>query len=179
MLVLWKRRQPVLAGRARLRVHRRRRGLRGHARVALAHRFGAGVARGHGVGHRRPPARPRRRDHAVDPGCAADRRLRGRDRDCDRGLARPEAGHGPTCRPSSTKSFASAAQTAEQYPQYSKQIIAAAKESFVDGQNWAYIAGLIAVTLGAVLVLFMFPKHDDEMQLLATYRAEDTAPASV
>ena len=77
------------------------------------------------------------------------------------------------------KSFASASQTAEQYPQYSTQIIAAAKESFVDGQKWAYTSGLIAVTLGAVLVWFMFPKHDDEMQLLATYRAEDTAPASV
>ena len=29
---------------------------------------------GHGVGHRRPPARPRRRDHAVDPRRAAHRR---------------------------------------------------------------------------------------------------------
>ena len=31
---------------------------------------------GHGVGHRRPAARPRRRDHAVDLRRAADRRLR-------------------------------------------------------------------------------------------------------
>jgi hypothetical protein len=77
------------------------------------------------------------------------------------------------------KSFASASQTAEQYPQYSTQIIAAAKESFVDGQKWAYSAGLIAVTLGAVLVWFMFPKHDDELRLLATYHAEDTASAAV
>ena len=35
------------------------------------------------------------------------------------------------------------------------------------------------MTLGAVLVWFMFPKHDDELRLLATYHAEDTAPASV
>ncbi len=76
------------------------------------------------------------------------------------------------------KSFASAASTAQRYPRHSEQIIAAAKSSFVDGQKWAYTAGLIAVTLGAVLVWFMFPKHDDELRLLATYRAEDTAPAT-
>ena len=76
------------------------------------------------------------------------------------------------------KSFASAAQTAEQYPQHSQQIVTAARESFVDGQKWAYTAGLVAVVLGAVLVWFMFPKHDEEQTLLAQYRAEDTAPAT-
>ena len=43
------------------------------------------VARvGHGVGHQRPAARPRRRDHAVDPRRRADRRLRGVDLGVDR-----------------------------------------------------------------------------------------------
>ena len=46
------------------------------------------------------------------------------------------------CRRSSTKSFASAEATAEQYPQYASQITAAAKSSFVDGQDWAYTCGL-------------------------------------
>ena len=41
-----------------------------------------------------------------------------------------------------TKSFSSAANTAAQYPQYSKQIIAAAQTSFLDGADWAYVAGL-------------------------------------
>ncbi len=50
MLTLWDDRQPVLAGRARVRLRRNRRGTRGHAGVALAHRFGAGAARGDGVG---------------------------------------------------------------------------------------------------------------------------------
>jgi hypothetical protein len=77
------------------------------------------------------------------------------------------------------KSFASAAQTAQRYPRHSEQIITAARESFVDGQKWAYTAGLIAVLVGAVVVWFMFPKHDDELALLAQYRAEDTAPATV
>jgi MFS family permease len=77
------------------------------------------------------------------------------------------------------KSFASAAQTAERYPRHSQEIVTAARESFVDGQKWAYTAGLVAVALGAVLVWFMFPKHDDERTLLAQYRAEDaTAEAA-
>jgi EmrB/QacA subfamily drug resistance transporter len=76
-----------------------------------------------------------------------------------------------------TKSFASAAQTAERYPQYTDQIITAAKESFVDGQDWAYVAGIVAILGGAALVFFLFPKKDDEQALLASYRAEDAVPA--
>ncbi len=74
-----------------------------------------------------------------------------------------------------TKSFSSAAATAEQYPQYSKQIIAAAKTSFLDGANWAYAAGIVAVLLGFVLVFFMFPKRDHENELLQQYHDEDVA----
>ena len=77
-----------------------------------------------------------------------------------------------------TKSFASAANTAQQYPQYAKQITTAAKTSFVDGANWAYTAGIIAILLGAALVFFVFPKHDGEVELLAEYHAEDTAAAA-
>jgi hypothetical protein len=72
-----------------------------------------------------------------------------------------------------TKSFASASDTAAQYPQYSDQIIAAAKQSFVDGQDWAYMAGIVAVLLGFALVWFFFPKVDRERELLARYAAED------
>ncbi len=74
------------------------------------------------------------------------------------------------------RSFASAEATAQQYPQYADQITAAAKSAFVDGQNWAYLAGIVAILLGAVLVWFRFPRHDDERRLLAEYAAED-APA--
>ncbi|MFA5884113.1 MAG: MFS transporter [Acidimicrobiia bacterium] len=77
-----------------------------------------------------------------------------------------------------TKSFSSAANTAQQYPQYSKQIIAAAQQSFVDGQDWAYLAGIIAVVLGAVLVFFVFPTHDREKDLLAEYERVDTRARS-
>ena len=76
-----------------------------------------------------------------------------------------------------TKSFAGAEAVAQQYPQYATQISAAAKQSFLDGDQWAYTAGLVAVLAGAVLVWFMFPKRDEEQRDLARYQAEDTAPA--
>ncbi|HKG38483.1 MAG TPA: MFS transporter [Conexibacter sp.] len=76
------------------------------------------------------------------------------------------------------KSFASAADTAAAYPQHSDAIIAAAKSSFVSGDKWAFSAGIIAVLLGAALVWFRFPKHDEERALLAEYHAEDTAAAA-
>src|SRR4051794_25454833 len=72
-----------------------------------------------------------------------------------------------------TKSFSSAANTAAQYPQYSKQIIAAAQTSFIDGADWAYVAGLVAIVLGAAIVFFLFPKHDAELGFLARYHSED------
>ena len=77
-----------------------------------------------------------------------------------------------------TKSFSSAADTASRYPEYQSQIVAAAKSSFLQGDEWAYIAGIVAIVLGAILIFFMFPKRDREQELLAEYHAEDTAPAT-
>jgi hypothetical protein len=74
-----------------------------------------------------------------------------------------------------TKSFAGAAQTAQQYPHYAQQILSAARSSFLDGADWAYTAGIIAIVLGALLVYFFFPKKRREVELLASYHAEDTA----
>ena len=77
-----------------------------------------------------------------------------------------------------TKSFSSAADTAQHYPASTQDaIVAAAKTSFLDGDQWAYTAGIVAVLLGAVLVWFMFPKRDDERRLLAEYHAADSAAA--
>jgi MFS transporter, DHA2 family, multidrug resistance protein len=73
-----------------------------------------------------------------------------------------------------TKSFASAADLAERYPQYSDQIIAGARTAFIQGDQWAYLAGIIAILGGATLVFLFFPKHDDERRLLAEYHAQDT-----
>ena len=76
-----------------------------------------------------------------------------------------------------TKSFAGAEQIATQYPQYTDAITAAAKQSFLDGADWAYTAGIVSVVLGAALVFFLFPRKQDEERLLAAYHAEDTATA--
>src|SRR3954470_2576110 len=73
-----------------------------------------------------------------------------------------------------TKSFAGADDIAAQYPQYSDQIIAAARTSFLQGDDWAYTAGLVAVLLGAALVWICFPRRDEEQRLLARYHDEDT-----
>jgi MFS family permease len=73
------------------------------------------------------------------------------------------------------KSFASAADTAQHYPQYSNEIIAAATKSFLDGADWAYVAGIIAILVGAVVVFFFYPRPQDAERLLAQYHAEDAA----
>jgi DHA2 family multidrug resistance protein-like MFS transporter len=72
-----------------------------------------------------------------------------------------------------TKSFAGAESIAAQYPQYASQITAAAKESFLQGDQWAYTAGVVAIVIGAAVVFFLFPRRDEEARLLAAYHAED------
>lgn len=72
-----------------------------------------------------------------------------------------------------TKSFSSATDTAQQYPRYAEQIIAAAKSSFLRGDKWAYTAGIVAVLVGALLVFFAFPRREEERRLLAGYAAAD------
>ena len=74
-----------------------------------------------------------------------------------------------------TKSFAGAEDVAQQYPQYASGITAAAKTSFLQGDQWAYTAGIVAILIGAAIVFFLFPKREEEERLLACYHAEDTA----
>jgi MFS family permease len=72
-----------------------------------------------------------------------------------------------------TKSFNGAAAAAEQYPKYATQITEAAKASFLKGDRWAYLAGLVAVALGAALVFFRYPKKREEDELFSRYHALD------
>jgi hypothetical protein len=75
-----------------------------------------------------------------------------------------------------TKSFSSAADTAARYPSsVQDNIIAAAKTAFLQGDQWAYTAGIVAVVLGAALVYFCFPRVEREKELLAAYQSEDAA----
>ena len=48
--------------------------------------------------------------------------------------------------------------------------------AFLHGDQWAYLAGILAVLLGAVVVFFWFPKMEREKTLLAEYHAADTEP---
>ncbi len=75
------------------------------------------------------------------------------------------------------KSFASAEAVAQQYPQYASQITAAAKASFLQGADWAYAAGIIAIILGACVVFFFFPRKSREIELHAEYQAADEPAA--
>jgi MFS transporter, DHA2 family, multidrug resistance protein len=72
-------------------------------------------------------------------------------------------------------SYASAVDLANQYPQYASQITAAAKSSFLDGDQLAYLAGLGAVLIGAGLTFFYFPSKDEEERLRAAFQAQDEA----
>ena len=74
-----------------------------------------------------------------------------------------------------TMSYAGAQSVAAEYPQYATQITSAAKTSFLAGDQYAYLAGIIAVLLGAVLVFLIFPKRDEERQMLVNYHQQDMA----
>ena len=45
--------------------------------------------------------------------------------------------------------------------------------TFVDGADWAYIAGIVAVVAGGALVFLAFPRKDAEDALMARYAAVD------
>jgi MFS transporter, DHA2 family, multidrug resistance protein len=70
-------------------------------------------------------------------------------------------------------SYSSAEDLAKQHPQYASQITSAAKQSFLDGDKWAYIAAMVAVAVGMALVFRFFPKKEEEETLRASYRAQD------
>jgi hypothetical protein len=78
-----------------------------------------------------------------------------------------------------TMSYAGAQAVATQYPQYADQITAAAKAAFLAGDQYAYIAGIFAVLIGAALVFLMFPKREEEQKMLADYHAQDMAAMTV
>jgi MFS family permease len=73
------------------------------------------------------------------------------------------------------KSFDGAIAVAQRYPKHADQIIQTAKESFLQGDRWAYTAGIVAVLVGAALIAVFFPKRDEERRLLASFHEEDTA----
>ena len=74
-----------------------------------------------------------------------------------------------------TRSFSSAANVAEGYPQYADAIIGGARQSFLDGANWAYAGGIASMVLGAVLVAIWYPNRAREHELVSSYASMDGA----
>ncbi|MEZ4519344.1 MAG: MFS transporter [Chloroflexota bacterium] len=75
-------------------------------------------------------------------------------------------------------SYAGAQSVAAEYPQYAQQITDAARASFLAGDQYAYIAGILAILAGIALIYFVFPKHKEEIKLTQEYRAEDVPAKS-
>jgi MFS transporter, DHA2 family, multidrug resistance protein len=89
--------------------------------------------------------------------------------------ATPQGAEAPPAAISSlTMSYAGAQTVAAEYPQYATQITSAAKTAFLAGDNQAYLAGIGAVLLGALLVFLVFPKYQKERELLAEYHRKDS-----
>ncbi|HVX20125.1 MAG TPA: MFS transporter [Acidimicrobiales bacterium] len=74
------------------------------------------------------------------------------------------------------RSFSSAAAVAQAHPAQASAILAGARASFLDGADWAYAAGALAIVVGALLVAACFPSRAREAELLAGYEREDRRP---
>ena len=111
------------------------------ARLAFADRVGAGRACGHGVRHRRPAARPRRRAAHVGLRRAARRGLCIGDGSRDHLVTTRAERHRQHAEPTAALLLERSRPRA-QNPKYSSEILAAAKESFLQGDQWAYTAGV-------------------------------------
>ena len=68
-------------------------------------------------------------------------------------------------------SFASAQDVAAHHPAQASQIVAAAKQSFLQGDQWAYLGAMGAVVAGMALVYRFFPRKEHEEALRAAYEA--------
>ncbi|MDH6422861.1 MFS transporter [Aurantimicrobium minutum] len=72
------------------------------------------------------------------------------------------------------KSFGSAEDLASKYPDYSQAIMEAAKQSFLDGANWAYASGIFVMLIGMFITFFFFPKKNKERELYAEYAKQSS-----
>jgi MFS transporter, DHA2 family, multidrug resistance protein len=166
----------LLEGRARLLVRRDRRRACGDPGLAFAHGLSPGDARGHGFRNRRPPAQPRRGDHAVDLRSPPDRGLRIRGRDARHlvGQGRLEQ-HGGGADEVVLERRRSRVALSTVHSGSDRR---GGENSLLQGDQWAYLAGIIAVLLGGALVAVFFPRAERERQLLAAYQSEDAAAAA-
>lgn len=69
-------------------------------------------------------------------------------------------------------SFGKASDLASQFPQYSDAIVTAARQSFLDGADAAYLTGIIAMLVGAALTWFFYPRKAREVEMFAQFAQE-------
>jgi hypothetical protein len=74
-----------------------------------------------------------------------------------------------------TSSFTSAADVAQQYPQYSTDILTAASQAFTDGKSVAIVVALAMTLIGLVLVLARFPGKAKEEAFYEQIQAMEPA----
>lgn len=71
-----------------------------------------------------------------------------------------------------SSSFQSAAQVAQQYPDYAAQITSAAAEAFTAGKSAAVVVALAMSLIGLALVLFVYPRKQQEEAYYVSVGAE-------
>jgi DHA2 family multidrug resistance protein-like MFS transporter len=71
------------------------------------------------------------------------------------------------------KSFDGAIAIAKQYPQYADGIVAAARDSFLSGADWAYATGMLFMLVGAAVALVFYPRRAREHELFEQYAEAD------
>ena len=71
------------------------------------------------------------------------------------------------------QSYSSAATLAKATPAFQDQIVAAARQSFLAGSDWAFLAAIVAALGGILLVVCCLPGHAEERALLAGYADAD------
>jgi DHA2 family multidrug resistance protein-like MFS transporter len=75
-----------------------------------------------------------------------------------------------------SQSFTGAEQVAKQFPQaQAQQLVAAARQAFVDGKTAAILFAVIACLLGLVVVWFLYPNKQDEEATYARVAGQDPA----
>ena len=175
MLLLWKEDIAYWQVGLALRFHRDRSRARGHAGLALADRLGARDPRRNGIGNRRPPARPRRRDHAVDLRRAPDRGLCDGHGGGDRGVGQA------TSRTASRASSRSPSPEPRTSPSSIRNTptrsLPRRSPPSSRGTSGRTRPGSSRSQLGAALVFFLFPRKEEEEELLAAYHAADASRA--
>ena len=130
-----------------------------------------------GVRHRRPPARPGRRDHAVDPRRGAHRGLCGRRRERRSPARRTRQDQRRASQTELTKSFSSAADTAEQLSAVRRPDHRRGEDLVPAGRRLGLHRRDRGDSRGRGPGVLLFPKHDRERELLAQYHAEDIESA--